>query len=404
MSEIIDIQEYLYDLPLDRIANYPLAQRDQSKLLVYQNGEIQHSQFNQLPSFLPYDSLIFFNDTKVIPARIFFTKDSGAEIEIFLLSPVDVELNHAMHAIGMVQWRCTIGNLKRWPTGIQLKKVSNQGTLSALLLDRVAGVVKFEWTPSDLIFAQVLNSFGLTPLPPYIKRPAEKSDRERYQTIYSQAEGAVAAPTAGLHFTEDVIMQMTEKGMLTDYLTLHVSAGTFQPIKTQNALDHPMHTEKMIITRRNIENLLQENKKVVAVGTTSMRTLETIYWFGTKLIENPATEFKVNQFDPYSNRSNIPCKKDALQAILKMMEHHKLESIAGETSIYIVPRYPFQVCDALITNFHQPGSTLMLLVAAFVGKDWEKIYREALANQYRFLSYGDSSLLIPGSGDVNRNL
>ena len=226
----------------------------------------------------------------------------------------------------------------------------------------------------------------------------------RSQTIYSQAEGAVAAPTAGLHFTEDVIMQMTEKGMLTDYLTLHVSAGTFQPIKTQNALAHPMHEEKMIITRRNIENLLQENKKVVAVGTTSMRTLETIYWFGAKLIENPAAEFKVTQFDPYSNRPNIPCKKDALHAILKMMEHHKLESIAGETSIYIVPGYPFQVCDALITNFHQPGSTLMLLVAAFVGKDWEKIYREALANQYRFLSYGDSSLLIPGIGDVNRNL
>jgi S-adenosylmethionine:tRNA ribosyltransferase-isomerase len=394
MRKIIDIREYQYDLPSDRIAIYPLPERDQSKLLVYQNGEINHSTFNKIDSFLPHPACIFFNDTKVIPARLFFLKETGAEIELFLLSPVNAELNHAMQARESSQWKCAIGNLKRWTTGISLKKELNRMILTATLLDREEGIVKFEWTPQEVIFGEVINSFGVTPLPPYIKRPAEQSDRDRYQTIYSQAEGAVAAPTAGLHFTDKIIRQIKESGAITDYVTLHVSAGTFQPVKVNNALDHAMHEERIIITKRNVENLLLENRKTIAVGTTSLRTLESIYWYGVKLRNDREAAFKIEKQDPYSSSAKLPSKKEALEAVLEIMSRKRIDSIFGETSIYIVPGYRFRVVDALITNFHQPGSTLMLLVAAFVGNDRKRIYQQALDNNYRFLSYGDSSLLI----------
>lgn len=394
MNKIIDIREYQYDLPSDRIAIYPLAERDQSKLLVYRKGEIDHSTFSKINSFLPHQSVIFFNDTKVIPARLFFSKETGAEIELFLLRPEDSEINNAMQTGGSTQWQCTIGNLKRWTDGISLRKEINQVTLTASLINRIDGIVKFEWSPMNLTFGEVLNSFGVTPLPPYIKRPAEQSDRKRYQTIYSQAEGAVAAPTAGLHFTDTIIGHIKASGAVTDYVTLHVSAGTFQPVKVSNALDHTMHEEKIILTKKNVENLLLENRKIIAVGTTSLRTLESAYWYGVKLMDNPEAAFKIEKLDPYSGSAKLPSKKEALAAILEMMSQKRIDSISGETSIYIVPGYQFQTVDALITNFHQPGSTLMLLVAAFVGNDWKRIYQQALDNNYRFLSYGDSSLLI----------
>ncbi len=395
MSKIIDIRAYQYDLPSNRIAIYPLAERDQSKLLVYRKGEINHSTFSQINSFLPPQSVIFFNDTKVIPARLFLSKETGAEIELFLLSPDGAELNQTMLSLGSTQWLCTIGNLKRWTDGLLLKKEINQVTLTASLVNRAKGIVKFEWSPMELSFGEVLNYFGVTPLPPYIKRPAEQSDRKRYQTIYSQADGAVAAPTAGLHFTNNIIQQMKENGAVTDYVTLHVSAGTFQPVKVSNALDHVMHEERIIITKRNVENLHLESRKTIAVGTTTLRTLESIYWYGVKLRDNPEAAFKIEKPDAYSGQAKLPSKKEAMQAVLDLMSRKRIESISGETSIYIVPGYQFQMVDALITNFHQPGSTLMLLVAAFVGNDWKRIYQEALDNDYRFLSYGDSSLLVP---------
>lgn len=394
MSEIIDIREYQYHLPSDRIAIYPLKERDQSKLLVYQNGEISHSTFAQINTFLPTPSTIFFNDTKVIPARLFFSKETGSEIELFLLDPYGAELSQAMQARGSATWRCTIGNLKRWTEGLLLVKDINQVKLTASLINREQGIVKFEWNPAELSFGEVLNFFGVTPLPPYIKRQAEPTDRERYQTIYSQADGAVAAPTAGLHFTDKIINQIKANGAITDYVTLHVSAGTFQPVKVSNALDHTMHKERIIITKNNIKNLLLEDRKIIAVGTTSLRTLESVYWYGTKLLTNPEAPFKIVKLDPYAGNNKSPSKKESLQAIYDLMCRKEVEIIHGETSIYIVPGYQFQLVDALITNFHQPGSTLMLLVAAFVREDWKRIYRQALDNDYRFLSYGDSSLLV----------
>ena len=291
-------------------------------------------------------------------------------------------------------WKCTIGNLKRWPDGTTLIKKVNDIELRAQLKSREEGIVDFNWTPKDISFAEVVRVIGVTPLPPYIKREADKNDLERYQTIYSHYEGAVAAPTAGLHFTDKVLSAIQLKGIETDFLTLHVSAGTFQPVKVDNAAHHEMHAEQVIVTKKNIENLLLD-KPVVAVGTTSVRTLESLYWYGVKLIINPKEEFLIKQFDPYELPS-FYTKKEVFAAVLRKLKAENIEHITGKTSIYILPGYSFKVCKALITNFHQPGSTLMLLVAAFVGEDWKKIYQQALDNDYRFLSYGDSSLLVPG--------
>lgn len=387
----IKITDYTYELPEGRIATHPLAERDQSKLLVYKEGEITHSSFYNLVDFLPKDSILFFNNTKVIPARIFFQKETGAIIEVFLLNPVSPSpiVALAMMAKGKSRWHCTIGNLKRWKENSDLIFETNDLILKAQLIDRENGVVEFEWSTS-LSFSEMLQKVGAIPLPPYIKRKAEVEDSERYQTVYSKEDGAVAAPTAGLHFTERVFKSLAGKGIDTEYLTLHVSAGTFQPVKVENAKEHTMHSEQIVITRKNIEKLLSQ-KFIIAVGTTSMRTLESIYWYGTKLASNPNSDFIVGQDDAYKIR---PVDKSiALNSILKKMNSEKTDLLIGETSIYILPGYNFKMVDALITNYHQPGSTLILLVAAFVGADWRKIYSEALRNDYRFLSYGDSSLL-----------
>ncbi len=391
----IDIKEYSYELPTDRIALQPLQIRDQSKLLVYKAGEIQHTQFTTLVDHLPTNSILFFNDTKVIPARLFFQKETGSRIELFLLQPIEPSslLQIAMQATKSTSWKCAIGNLKRWPDGMVLTRSLDNVELQARLENREEGVVNFTWSPSTISFAEVVKAFGVTPLPPYIKREASLADRENYQTVYSHYEGAVAAPTAGLHFTKQILEMIEQKGIGMDFLTLHVSAGTFQPVKVNNAIDHEMHSEQIIISRQNIDNLLL-GRKVVAVGTTSMRTLESLYWYGVKLILDAKADFIINQFDPYQLPLNYS-KKEALEALTSKMKIENLANMTGKTSIFILPGYSFKVCEALITNFHQPGSTLILLVAAFIGNDWRKIYRQALDTDYRFLSYGDSSLLFP---------
>jgi S-adenosylmethionine:tRNA ribosyltransferase-isomerase len=390
----LDVNDYLYNLPNERIAQYPLVQRDQSKLLVYDKGTIRHQKFTNLVDFLPPEATLFFNETKVIPARLFFQKETGAVIEIFLLNPLKPStlLLEAMQVSQTCTWKCTIGNLKRWPDGSLLSKKMDEIVLTATLQDREEGIVTFTWNGA-FTFADILQHTGNTPLPPYLKRPPEEADKERYQTVYSNQEGAVAAPTAGLHFTSKIFDSLKQKNITTEFLTLHVSAGTFQPIKAKNALEHIMHQEQVVISRKNIENLLT-SKSVVAVGTTSLRTLESLYWYGVKLMDNPETTFIIEQQYPYIH-NQLPAASAALTAVLQYMETHNKDTITGETSIYIVPGYIFRLCKILITNFHQPGSTLILLVASFIGDDWKKVYAEALNNDYRFLSFGDSSLLIP---------
>ncbi len=390
----LDINEFLYRLPEERIAQYPLKQRDQSNLLVYKKGTIQHEKFFDIAKFLPADAALFFNETKVIPARLQFEKETGAQIEIFLLHPVKPSalLIEAMQTVNNCSWKCAIGNLKRWTENVPLLQHTQEISLQASLKDRENGIVEFSWT-GDNSFAEILRLIGETPLPPYLKRKAEQTDKESYQTIYSSSEGAVAAPTAGLHFTPDVFEALIKKNIQRNFLTLHVSAGTFQPIKVQNAWEHTMHMEQIVVSRETIENLVS-GKYVVAVGTTSLRTMESLYWYGVKLIEDPMSIFHVAQHDPYTLQQGVS-RSASLEAILQFMNVNKKTSITGETSIYIVPGYTFKMCQALITNFHQPGSTLMLLVAAWIGEDWKKVYEEALRRDYRFLSYGDSSLLIP---------
>ncbi|HET6540702.1 MAG TPA: S-adenosylmethionine:tRNA ribosyltransferase-isomerase, partial [Chryseolinea sp.] len=390
----IDVNDYTYDLPQERIAQYPLAQRDQSKLLVYDRGIIHDEQFTNLAEHLPAGSSLFFNQTKVIPARLLFQKETGAVIEIFLLAPVTPSplLLEAIQSSKTCSWKCVIGNLKRWTNNTSLSIKIGEIDLAATLQERHEKVVQFTWK-GEFTFGDILQRIGNTPLPPYLKRSAEEIDKERYQTIYSAHEGAVAAPTAGLHFTPAVFDSLKKKNISTDFVTLHVSAGTFLPIKVKNALEHPMHEEQVVISRENIKNLLKATN-VVAVGTTSLRTLESLYWYGVKLMQDPTSTFRISQQYPYT-QNELPAAASALSAVLKHMDETNKNSITGETSIYIVPGYPFRVCQSLITNFHQPGSTLILLVAAFIGDDWKKIYGEALSKDYRFLSYGDSSLLIP---------
>lgn len=395
MQRFINMQDYTYDLPDDRIAHQPLANRDESKLLVYRGGKIEHRIFKNLADVIPESSLLVFNDTKVIPARLHFQKESGADIEVFLLNPVspDSLLTVAMLAKNKCAWRCTIGNLKRWKDAQVLTKHVGGIILTASLANRSEGVVEFSW-PGSQTFSEVITAAGSTPLPPYIKRAAETEDTVRYQTIYSNHEGAVAAPTAGLHFTEDVFKSLSAKNIDRDFLTLHVSAGTFQPVKAENALDHVMHHEQVTVTRQTIENLRCHLQKIIAVGTTSMRTLESLYWFGVRLTVDSRSVFAISQNDPYQLPGSVN-PDVALDTILRYMDANGLTHITGTTSIFIYPGYRFRLCTGLVTNFHQPSSTLILLVAAFIGPVWKEVYAGALSGGYRFLSYGDSSLLLP---------
>lgn len=398
----LKLEEYRYFLPDERIAKHPLQERDQSKLLFYQEGALQHHSFFELPELLPADSLLVFNNTKVIPARLQFRKETGALIEIFLLQPVapSADIQLAMGATGFSIWQCMIGNRKRWKLDQVLQltlKINDQQVLvEARQKDAASAEVELSWTPAEISFAEVVEAAGEIPLPPYLNRKAEQADKDRYQTVYSSQKGAVAAPTAGLHFTPAVLQQLQKKGVKTEELTLHVGAGTFQPIKETNLALHTMHREQLIVTAANILQLLNHEGPVVSVGTTSMRTLESLYWYGVKLLTDPAATFFISKRESYDfPEEELPSKTSALRAVLNKVQTLPDQLLKGETEIFIVPGYKFRICQGLITNFHQPESTLMLLVAAFVGPDWQHIYQEAIENNYRFLSYGDSSLLLP---------
>lgn len=400
----LPIAEFDYDLPEDRIARFPLAERDASRLLVYRSGVITHQRFSSLVDELPEDTLLVFNNTRVIPARLHFQRATGAQIELFLLQPVEPSpvIPVVMEETQSCVWECMIGNRKRWKTGEVLRKeLEIEGTLvtlSAELIDAETSQVRLSWT-NAFRFVDVVQAIGKIPLPPYLKRDAEASDLETYQTVYSEKQGAVAAPTAGLHFTDRVFKALDAKGIQREFLTLHVGAGTFQPVKTENALEHKMHGEQLVITQANLEHLLPFSR-IIPVGTTSMRSLESMYWLGVQVMKGEnqslSTGFSIDQFIHQEYvEAELPSTKEALEAILKQMKQENREEIVGETQIMIFPGYRFRVCQGLVTNFHQPGSTLLLLIAALIGEDWKRMYGEALSSAYRFLSYGDSSLLLP---------
>ncbi|MDQ3537139.1 MAG: S-adenosylmethionine:tRNA ribosyltransferase-isomerase [Bacteroidota bacterium] len=397
----IKLSDYDYYLPEENIAKHPLENREDSRLLLYQQQHIKHHSFNEIAHLLPSDAMLVFNDTKVISARIFFYKDTGALIEIFILNPLNPAPVHiTMQEKRSCTWSCMIGNLKKWKDKDILKReVEVNGKtviLNAELKNRGAGEVVFSWDDSQTTFAEILESAGEVPLPPYLNRKATQEDKPRYQTVYSKNQGAVAAPTAGLHFTNDVLKELENKGIRKEYLTLHVSAGTFQPVKHENVVDHPMHSEVVIIKKETIRSLLNFNGKIIAVGTTSMRSLESLYWFGVKLHLNKGSLFKIDKLDPYQIPPiPLPSKTEAFEEISNYMVTNDLNQLYGSTEIFIMPGYQFKICDGLITNFHLPKSTLILLIAAFVGENWRKIYQEALNENYRFLSYGDSSFLMP---------
>jgi len=395
----IDLSEYEYTLPDERIAKFPLEKRDASKLLHVQDGKIEHLHFYDLPDLLPADTLLVYNDTKVIPARLIFQRETGARIEIFLLQPIapTTVIPEIMLAKHPVTWETMIGNAKKWKDGEILKgqvQINGQDiVLSAKLIDREKKAVEFSWDDAEIAFVDLVEASGEVPLPPYLNRKPNAEDKSRYQTVYSKKEGAVAAPTAGLHFTDEIFEKLRSKGIQEAQVTLHVSAGTFQPIKAENVLEHPMHSEQIQINREMIEKLLAQKGKTVAVGTTSVRTLESLFWFGVKLLEGKGEEFSIEKLYAYQDRRTTPDKSESLRAVLDFMKKNGLESILGNTEIFIFPGYQYRMIEGLITNFHQPGSTLILLIATILGENWKNIYEEALDREYRFLSYGDSSLL-----------
>jgi S-adenosylmethionine:tRNA ribosyltransferase-isomerase len=397
IPSILSLDDYKYDLPEEKIAKTPLKNRSDSKLMVYKKGLLEHSVFHQIHKHIPENALLVFNNTRVIPARLHFVKDTGALIEIFLLEPVapSVEMASAMLVKNQCSWKCMVGNQKRWKEGqlLKLNLEEDNIVLTAELTNRGEQIVTFYWG-TDEEFVHVIEAAGKIPLPPYINREVTYEDQERYQTIYSQFNGAVAAPTAGLHFDAEVFNNLKARNVKVDYLTLHVSAGTFQPIKEDNVMNHKMHGEQVIVTLNNIDNLIKSDF-TIAVGTTSMRTMESLYWYGVKLLKGD-TDFMITKLLPYQfNEENLPSKVESLNAIRNYLINNNLKQITGHTEIFIFPGYKFRICKGLVSNYHLPGSTLILLVAAFIGEDWRTIYNKALDNNYRFLSYGDSSLLIP---------
>ncbi|MCF0071346.1 S-adenosylmethionine:tRNA ribosyltransferase-isomerase [Dyadobacter sp. CY261] len=398
-AEAIDLQSYTYELPDQRIAKYPMPVRDESKLMVYRDGEITHLQFTDVVSQLPENTLLVFNDTKVIPARAHFRKETGAVIELLLLHPElpTRVINDAMLVKHSCVWECMIGNKKRWKAGDTLRNdiLVNRlpVTLQVSYHDYEQNLIRLSWD-ADITFLDLVKALGEIPLPPYLNRDTEELDSQTYQTVYAHHDGAVAAPTAGLHFTPRVFDALHKKGIRNSFLTLHVGAGTFQPIKVEKVTEHRMHSEQVVFTRVLIEDLLRSVDYILPVGTTSLRSLESLYWFGVKLFKKETTAFNIEKLYPYPwKEEELPSARQSLQAIAGQMDQAGLSEIVGETEIFIFPGYRFRLCRGIITNYHQPGSTLILLVAAFLGNDWKKVYSEALANDYRFLSYGDSSLL-----------
>lgn len=395
-------EDFQYDLPEERIAKFPLEDRSASRFLVFNKGQIKHQAFRDLPELTKGNYQMVFNNTKVIPARLIFHRDSGARIEIFLLEPIEPSplVQLAMLAKGHAVWKTMIGNLKKWKEEEVLQLTFPDGThLQARLLNREEKTVAFEWK-QDLPWHFVLEQAGKIPLPPYLNREAEEEDKETYQTVYARSEGAVAAPTAGLHFTPDIMQTLEHNGTGLEFLTLHVSAGTFQPLQGEDIRQHQMHHEQMVLSKDTLLHLIQDSRHRIAIGTTSLRTLESLYWYGVLLQENPQADFNIPQQTPYRSYGfELPSREVALQNILTKMNQEQTDTLHGITEIYILPGYTPRNADSLITNFHQPGSTLLVLVEALIGKAWRQVYAEALEKEYRFLSYGDSSWLIWRGGN-----
>jgi S-adenosylmethionine:tRNA ribosyltransferase-isomerase len=400
----IRITDYSYDLPDERIAKYPLPERDQSRLLVWDGSGITDTSFSELPSYIGQDNLLVFNNTKVIRARLRFMKESGAQIEVFCLEPHQpYDFAQNLSSSGQVEWKCLIGNLKRWKTGPLKASFMHRGEQITLTAERMrtegdAFIIRFSWNGNELSFADVLSSTGHMPIPPYLRRDDEDSDITDYQTLYARIDGSVASPTAGLHFTPAVFDALEAKGVHKTEITLHVSAGTFRPVKSELICDHMMHTEHFFITTEVIKSLIAT--KITAVGTTSVRALESLYWLGLKASEGLLPDAglpSVSQWDPYENNA-VTDTDSALCHLLKYMEERRLLRMEAKTDIIIVPGYRFRLVNSMVTNFHQPRSTLLLLVAAFTGNAWKEIYDHALSSGFRFLSYGDSMLLTPAEG------
>lgn len=400
----IRIEDYNYPLPDERIAKYPLAERDSSKLLRYVDGKVDEHIFRDITDFLPDNAIMVFNDTKVVPARLHFVRPTGARIEVFCLQPVDpVEYNLAFASTQTCTWKCVIGNAKKWKNDtLNLYLPENHGgkavelNMTADLVSREGetGIVTFHWD-GNLPFSNVLEICGTIPIPPYLNRDSEAIDTERYQTLYARIRGSVAAPTAGLHFTDSVLAKIREKGIDMETVCLHVGAGTFLPVKDSEVAKHPMHREPFVVTKAFLKDLIDSHKKVIAVGTTSVRTLESLYYIGVSCIEKGHPE-DVEQWAPYTREYSYSTE-EALRAIVNYLEQTSQDALTAGTRIIIVPGFKFRIVDILVTNFHQPESTLILLVSAFVGGDWKTIYDYALAHNFRFLSYGDSSLLFKKS-------
>ena len=404
-TQHIHISDYTYELPDERIAKFPIAQRDHSKLLVYRHGEVSEDVFYHLPDYLPTGALMVFNNTKVIQARIHFRKETGALIEVFLLEPAapsDYELMFQTH--GHCEWYCLVGNQKKWKEGSLRRSLEVNGVTLTLQATRLgehgtSQHIAFDWDNDNMSFAEILDAVGELPIPPYLNRETQESDKTTYQTVYSKIKGSVAAPTAGLHFTDQVLSELDARGIDREELTLHVGAGTFKPVKSEEIGGHEMHSEYISVRKQTLEKLLRHHASAIAVGTTSVRTLESLYYMGVKLEQNPnltEEQLHVNQWEPYqlSAEQEITPEK-AIQNLLDYLKRNDLNTLHTSTQIIIAPAYQYKIVKMLVTNFHQPQSTLLLLVSAFVHGDWRKIYDYALAHEFRFLSYGDSSLLIP---------
>ena len=417
------IQAFDYNLPDKKIAKHPLEKRDESKLLIWNNEKIEEDKFYNLDKHLPENSLIIFNNTKVVEARLLFKKGSGTIIEIFCLEPVDeyTDITTAMLQAKNGKWKCLVGNAKKWKDELLTKTIKlneKEIVLSAQKISRKQEefIIEFFWNDDTLSFAEVLHFAGIIPLPPYLHRNAEKEDTVRYQTVYAKKDGSVAAPTAGLHFTDDLLQKLSAKNIRKDFVTLHVGAGTFKPVKTETIEQHEMHAEFFEVKIELIENLLNHlNKQIIAVGTTSLRTLESLYWMGVKIGEQSTVsgqqkitieDIIVHQWDAYEkygdntlNDNNDISVEASLNTLLKWMKENELDKLIAKTQILIAPPYKLKIADALITNFHQPKSTLLLLVAAVIGDDWKQVYDYALQNNFRFLSYGDGCLIMPTMHD-----
>jgi len=398
----IKIEDYNYNLPDNRIAKYPKNNRDASKLLIYKNTNISNDNFSNILSYLPPKSTLVFNNTKVIQARLKFEKETGAKIEIFCLEPItpsDYAL--AFQEKEKTSWKCIVGNSKKWKSGKLFKSINIDNKNIEISAERIekfdsAQLIEFTWNNKDISFGELLDAMGRTPIPPYLNRDSEDIDTKRYQTVYSKHKGSVAAPTAGLHFTDKIIENLKDNDIDIEEITLHVGAGTFRPVKSETIDQHEMHTEHFIVTKKTIEAILKNIDNIISVGTTSIRTLESLHWIGVKIMSNyniSSDKISISQWEAYQLNQEIEVK-ESLKAIINYLNRNELEKLITSTQIMIYPGYKFKVINGMITNFHQPKSTLLLLIAAFIGDKWKNVYKYAMDNDFRFLSYGDSSILL----------